>query len=161
MSVQFLNQKEMILESANGFFNTMLSLSVEPWSGPPPAIQDSDRLMGGVSFTGEKVRGHFWITLSDSMGRMVSSALLGMTPEEITDPAQVDDVVGEMCNIMGGIFKGLLCDAGLNCVLSVPIRKRGADAVLIENTKVLRENAIYKIKEHVISVTTEIEQFNP
>ncbi len=43
-----------------------------------------------------------------------------MTPEELTDVAEINDAVGELLNIITGNFKSNLCDAGLDCRLHTP-----------------------------------------
>ena len=46
--------------------------------------------------------------------------------EEVGDP-EVNDVIGELCNMIGGTLKSNLCDAGFSCQLSLPAVLRGAD----------------------------------
>ncbi|MEN9575235.1 MAG: Chemotaxis phosphatase CheX [Verrucomicrobiota bacterium] len=41
--------------------------------------------------------------------------------------AMIDDVIGELSNMVVGNFKSNLCDAGLNCKLSPPAISRTSD----------------------------------
>jgi CheY-specific phosphatase CheX len=50
--------------------------------------------------------------------------MLGMPVEEL-GAAEVNDVVGELSNMIGGNFKSRLNDAGFSCSLSVPTVVRG------------------------------------
>lgn len=107
-------------------FQTMLSLkleSVDPNSAPPLG---SLHVLGSIGFTG-KAKGTVALRLSADSAQQVASTLLGLPPEELTNASEINDVIGEVLNIMTGNFKSNLCDAGLDCLLQPPQVSRTDD----------------------------------
>jgi chemotaxis protein CheX len=53
--------------------------------------------------------------------------MLGISVGDVEDEGQVHDVIGEVCNIVGGNLKSRLCDSGFPCELSIPTITAGSD----------------------------------
>ena len=75
--------------------------------------------VGTVGFAGA-VMGNVNIAVSREFAREMTAAMLGMSVEDISSDEEVNDVIGEVCNMVGGDLKSRLCDAGLTCSLSIP-----------------------------------------
>jgi chemotaxis protein CheX len=50
----------------------------------------------------------------------MAAAMLGMTVDDIGSDEEVHDVIGEVCNMVGGDLKSRPCDSGCTCALSIP-----------------------------------------
>ena len=64
------------------------------------------------------------------LSRLMAAGMLGMEPEEIEGHAEIQDILGELGNIVGGNLKSALTDAGLRCALSTPSFTTGADFMI-------------------------------
>lgn len=104
-------------------FDTMLSMKAVPTTGAPPA--PGERVTGSVGFAGQTVIGAVYLHLSAPFARTATAAMLGMTVQEISSDAEVNDVVGEITNMLTGGLKSWLCDAGADCAVSTPAIIRG------------------------------------
>lgn len=114
-----LDLRSFITKAVNGVFATMLSMEVEfPEQNGQP-ILEGERVVGSVSFAG-KVMGNINIQVDCGFARVMTAAMLGMELEEVTGDDDVNDVIGEMSNMVGGDLKSRLCDNGLQCDLSIP-----------------------------------------
>jgi chemotaxis protein CheX len=106
-------------------FDTMFSMPVEVSPNSSPISFNGNDIVGSVSFAGDVI-GTVQLHLNSSFARLMTAAMLDTTPEEIDGEEDVDDVVAEVSNMIGGNLKSKLCDAGYPCVLSVPSVTRGA-----------------------------------
>ncbi|TXT46349.1 MAG: hypothetical protein FD140_4485 [Limisphaerales bacterium] len=105
-------------------FGTMLNLKAEPARSTesPPA---HERISGSIGLAGERVIGAIYLHLTDPLARLATSAMLGLPVEELGAGTEINDVVGEMTNMMAGGFKSTLCDIGAVCAMSTPAIIRG------------------------------------
>jgi chemotaxis protein CheX len=106
-------------------FDTMLSMKVAPAAQCDLSRFANGRVTGTVGLAGESVTGSVYLHLSAAFAVQVTSAMLGMAPEAITGTSDVNDVMGEVTNMLGGGLKSWLCDAGATCVLTTPAVIRG------------------------------------
>jgi chemotaxis protein CheX len=83
-------------------------------------------VLGVVGFSG-KAAGVVYLRLEPSVAQRLAAAVIGVPPEELTQASEVDDVIGELVNIVAGNIKSNLCDAGIVCTLTVPQVSRTAD----------------------------------
>jgi chemotaxis protein CheX len=105
-------------------FSTMLSLEAAPVPGAErPTF--ADRVTGSVGFGGDSVNGIVYLHLSAPMAVRVATAMLGLAPEDAPSEAEVNDVIGEVTNMLAGGLKSALCDAGAPCALCTPAIIRG------------------------------------
>src|SRR5882724_6462892 len=82
-------------------FQTMLSLEASPHAQSVPA-SPRERVSGSLGFGGETVTGAVYIHLSASFAARAAAAMLGLEPEATSTDADVNDVVGEVTNMLGG-----------------------------------------------------------
>ncbi|HLP77666.1 MAG TPA: chemotaxis protein CheX [Candidatus Paceibacterota bacterium] len=105
-------------------FETMLAIkATEALNAPAPHY--ADRVSGSVGFAGDTVNGAVYLHLSTPFANQAAAAMLGLPPEEIKNEAEVNDVVGEVTNMVAGGLKSWLCDAGADCAMSTPAIIRG------------------------------------
>ena len=119
-----LNIHQCIADHLGTVFDTMLSMTLTPASDPVPP-HPAERVTGTIGFGGETVTGSLYLHLSAEFARQVTTAMLGMTPEEVPGHQEVNDVVGELSNMVAGHLKSALCDAGATCAVSAPGIIRG------------------------------------
>jgi CheY-specific phosphatase CheX len=100
-------------------FQTMLSMKLETVdvSSAPPL--EAEHVLGTIGFGG-KAAGRVDLRLSIESANWIAGRILGLDPSEKANPAEVNDAVGELLNIVTGNFKSNLCDAGLDCRLQPP-----------------------------------------
>jgi chemotaxis protein CheX len=142
VKIKIADIHEFMLRHLADVFDTMLSLKAVPVSGASaPAF--GGRVSGSVGFAGETVTGAVYLHLSAPFSTHVAAAMLGMTPEEITGEAEVNDVVGEVTNMLAGGLKSWLCDAGAECAVSTPAIIRGTAFVIESMADVHRELLVF------------------
>ena len=103
----------------------MLSLPVLPAPEPAPGGA-LERVSGSVGFVGEAVTGSVYLHVPALFAARITGAMLGLPPEEAPADADVNDVMGEVTNMLAGGLKSWLCDAGAVCILSTPAIIRGS-----------------------------------
>jgi chemotaxis protein CheX len=106
---------ELIIHALKKTFTTMLRTPLEPRA---EIGTTGNRLWGRINFKGS-ANGRVIIGIPINAAEWIVTQFLGQAAPE--DPMEiVQDVVGEMLNIVGGNFKSNICDAGVDCTLSVP-----------------------------------------
>lgn len=97
----------------------MLSAQLEGVEAGIIAFPKGNHILGRVAFNG-KATGRVCLRIPPEIARLAAAKILGATVEEMGNDAEVDDVIGELTNMVVGNFKSNLCDAGLDCKLSPP-----------------------------------------
>lgn len=115
---------EWIAQSMTDVFGTMFDLEVQ--ACPPIAVPElfESGIAGAVGFAGE-ANGVVLVYVTNAFATILTKRMLGMEEAEITNEGIVNDVVGELSNMVAGGVKSRLCDWGSPCVLSVPSIVRG------------------------------------
>jgi len=121
-----LDLKGFCTNSTRSVFHTMLSMEVSPVEANPSMELSGSKIVGCVSFTGE-VTGSICVHVSKQFARVMTASMLGMELDEVEDDEEIQDVVGEVSNMVGGDMKSKLCDSGFPCVLSIPSVTSGSD----------------------------------
>jgi CheY-specific phosphatase CheX len=85
-----------------------------------------EHVRGEVEFSG-KGTGVVQVRLAPADAQRVASSVIGVRFEDLTSPAEIDDVIGELVNMIGGNLKSNLCDAGISTKLSAPRVSRTTD----------------------------------
>ena len=117
--------KECLSNSIADVFDTMLSMNVE-FDGTCSQFTVGKRIVGTVGFAG-KVMGCINLHVGNKFAEIITASMLGMEPEEIESDEDIYDVIGELSNMIGGDLKSRLCDAGLECQLSIPSTTSGSN----------------------------------
>lgn len=108
-------------------FDAMMSMPLEAVAEDEAAkLDDGKTMVGAIHFGGEVV-GVMSFTLTEDFARTVTAAMLGMEVDEIESMEEVNDVIGELANIVAGNLKSEFLDQGLTCVISTPSITSGSD----------------------------------
>ena len=118
--------KEFVTNAVSDVFDTMLSMKVENVAAGQTDNLNGSRIVGTVSFAG-KVLGNLNLHVDQQFAVEMTAAMLGMETAEIDGDEEVHDVIGEVCNMIGGDLKSRMCDFGLTCELSIPSITRGKE----------------------------------
>lgn len=100
-------------------FQTMLARPLEAVPARSLEPFHDEHLTAEVGFSG-KAAGTVQIRLEHPTARLLGAAMLGLGPDDLGDKDELNDVLGELANIIVGNFKSNLCDAGLTCKLGPP-----------------------------------------
>jgi len=118
--------KSSIVESTIKLFDSMLSTKIElAGSGEPPGF-DGPRITGTLGFAG-KLMGGIHIHTGFLYACTMAGRMLDMDTDEFEGDEEINDVLLEMCNIIGGNLKSKFNDAGMQCVITTPSITSGKD----------------------------------
>jgi chemotaxis protein CheX len=136
-------------------FETMLSMKVAAVAdaGLP---QFEDRVTGCVAFAGEHVNGAVYLHLGTLFAGQVAAAMLGLAPADLGE-AEVNDVVGEVTNMLTGGLKSWLCDSGAECAVSTPAIIRGSSFVIEPVPDVKREWLVFDCHPNRIVIELHVK----
>ncbi len=99
-------------------------------SWPPYSVphEPKPHVVGMVGFLGD-INGLIYIYLEEQFASYCTGKLLGMSGPELKAAGQepINDAVGELTNMIVGVFKNGLCDCGYSCKLTIPSIMRGSD----------------------------------
>jgi chemotaxis protein CheX len=112
-------------QHARDVFNTMASMDVQPRPGPN-GLSREERITGVVGLGGENITGAVYLHLPLGLAEQITRQMLGMEPAEELEESAVNDVAGELTNMLAGGLKSALCDRGLVCAVSTPTIIRGS-----------------------------------
>ena len=82
-----------------------------------------------VSWTGSNASGKMVLTISSAGVQLVAQALLGTSGNCITEDTDLEDVVGELCNMLAGRVSTELRDRGFTGTLHPPVLSRTSTTV--------------------------------
>jgi chemotaxis protein CheX len=151
-----LDFKGFVTTSANEVFDTMLSMELESVQADASTAISGSRIVGSVSFAGD-VMGSVHIHVSQHFARLITAAMLGMAMDEVEDDEEVEDVIGELSNMISGDLKSRLCDEGFPCQLSIPSTTSGSD-FRIESMGWSRfERYAFRCQDHLAVVEVSIK----
>lgn len=117
--------RALLIPAMGEVFATMFGTEVKPAATHVPDLPGHAIMAGSVGFIGD-INGVVHIRLADSLARKLAGRMLGLPVNELEDE-MVNDVVGELSNIVVGSVKSHLCDQGTNCALTIPSVVRGKD----------------------------------
>lgn len=114
----------LLQKSTTDVFITMFGLEVAPLPTDQLKLAEQPVVAGSVGFIGE-ANGVVHIHVTSDFARSLASKMLGMPENEIEGYEMVNDVIGELGNMIVGAVKSQLCDMGQTCVLTIPSVIRG------------------------------------
>jgi len=141
-TLDLANVREFLTRHFIDVFDTMLSMKV----AVAPKIEVphvGDRVSGSVGFAGENMNGVLYIHLSAPFAKQVAASMLGVTLEEIADEHEVNDVIGEVTNMVTGGLKSWMCDIGTECAMSTPAIIRGSSFSIEPMPEVQRDWLVF------------------
>ncbi|MFO1511417.1 MAG: chemotaxis protein CheX [Verrucomicrobiota bacterium] len=126
------NIQATLVQLVPNVFETMAGVSAHPLpKGDSPPV--GDRVCGTIGIAGEAVTGAIYIHLPEALAQMVVNNMLGNPPGQPVSDGDLNDVLGELANMIGGGLKSALCDAGRACGMSTPSIIRGAYSIEVPN----------------------------
>ena len=121
--IHAVDLKSFVTHSFKNVFKTMLSMQLAPEDPPNrQSVTTGKHIVGTVGFGGA-VMGNVNIFVSREFAREMTAAMLGVPVEEARSDEEVNDLIGEVCNMVGGDLKSRLCDAGFKKFLAQFERK--------------------------------------
>jgi CheY-specific phosphatase CheX len=99
-------------------FETMVGIPLEVEADTAMGMADHGFLTGSVRFSGES-NGLVTLAFSPHFSLMLAGRLLGGDMDEHS-PEAINDVIGELVNIITGSLQSKLCDAGLSSEVGLP-----------------------------------------
>ena len=108
-----------VVESTAKLFDSMLSMTAEFVEISEKPVFDGPRITGTLSFAG-KLLGVIHIHVGFMFAYVIAGSMLDMDPDEFDGDEEVNDVLLEMCNIIGGNLKSKFNDAGMQCIITTP-----------------------------------------
>lgn len=153
--IQIPNICEFMNRHLVDVFETMLSMKavLATESGLP---QLEERVTGSVAFAGDHINGAVYLHLGAAFANKVAGAMLGLAPEDL-DEAEVNDVVGEVTNMLTGGLKSWLCDSGTECAVSTPAIIRGSSFVIEPVPDVKRERLVFDCNQNRMAVEIHVK----
>lgn len=149
---------ESLSKSVKEILETMVAMT--PTSMEPVAHEHShinDPVIGLLGFTGTK-SGTFVVRTSEALARQMAANMLMMTPEELTDFAEVEDAFGEVVNMMSGGFKNEWVASGNQMELSCPnVIHNGSVTINSEDAASVRSGVRATIDGDVVDIGVHFE----
>jgi len=127
--VRDLETKQVVVDSAIDVYETMLSMKAELSDAVDPSSPEGVRTVGSVNVAGD-ITGIINIHVSNEFARTMTASMLGMEDEDIEGQEEINDLIGEISNIIGGGLKSTYTDIGLICELSTPSTTTGGDFMI-------------------------------
>jgi CheY-specific phosphatase CheX len=148
--------KEFLIRHLAEVFSTMLTLPAVPLAEIAP-VETKERVSGSVGFVGATVSGSVYLHVPATLAAQVAGAMLGMPAEETPSDADVNDVLGEVTNMLAGGLKSWLCDAGAACALTTPAIIRGTSFYIMHSEGVTKIAFSFESGPHKGLVETHIK----
>jgi chemotaxis protein CheX len=143
--VLLLAMADPLNRAAMNAFSTLFGVELKPMLAGTAVPFEEEHVRGEVSFSG-RATGVVHIRMLPATATILASRLVGLPPEEL-DEASVDDVIGELNNIVAGNFKSNLCDAGLDCKLAPPQITRTSEFELFRPDGTVAERCGFRSDE--------------
>lgn len=151
-----LDLKGLVTNTIYEVFDTMLSMEIKREEAECKEKRNGRRFVGAVSFAGE-VMGNINIKLHEPFARTITRAMLRMESGESVMDEDIEDVIGELSNIVCGDLKSRFCDIGFPCELSIPSVTSGSD-FKIESMNWMRYECVsFRHEEHLMDVEIYIK----
>jgi flagellar motor switch protein FliN/FliY len=149
--INALDIKAQVSEAVIDVFDTMLSVQLELTDTIPSESLEDLRIVGSFSFAGD-ASGMVSIHVGDKFTRELTAAMLGMEVEELEGDEAINNMLGEVGNIIGGNLKSAFTDAGLACALSTPSFTTGTDFKIESLNMQKYERFAFRSNDNIIFV---------
>ncbi len=118
-------QLEMLLpyfvESIKNVFETMVFMPVEVGERVPKSQGlPKGYVSGTISLTGEDISGNLSIIFTSATATAVFRAMMGMSDDTAVNQNEVNDVVGEIANMVAGSAKSKLQEKNVHFKIGLP-----------------------------------------
>jgi CheY-specific phosphatase CheX len=121
-------------------FETLFRLHAEPLAEGEFSARGQEVVVGSVGFIGD-ANGMVYLHLTAALAQKLASQMLGLPAAELDDE-MVNDVIGELSNVVVGAVKSQICDSGAPCTLTIPSIMR-ATGLSVETLRTEEREALY------------------
>lgn len=121
----FFDLRQMVSGATSHVFSTMLSMKIQDAANNGPVSPKEERVVASVGFGGGGLAGGLTINVTNDFAKAITAAMLALEPEQIQNPSDVNDVLGELANVIGGNCLAAFSEQGYTCALSLPCVTRG------------------------------------
>jgi flagellar motor switch protein FliN len=132
-------------------FELMLSMKLSVCDSGDDEESQGERIVASVNFAGD-VLGVISIIAEKNFARIITGKMIDQPLEEVQNEEEIKDVLGEICNIVGGNLKGGFSDSGLVCEISLPSITAGKDFKIEVLNMARYERFSFQFYEHKIFV---------
>jgi len=154
--INAIDIKSGIIKTTIDVFDKMLSLNINYFEPDMPLSIDGKRIVGSVGFVGE-AKGIISIQMAYGFARFLTGSLLDIDLDESANAEEVDDVIGELSNMIGGGLKSRLCDSGLSCTLSIPSIIYGSNFKMLSMNGATRTTCFFCYEKQPVIVETSMK----
>lgn len=147
-SVKVVSDPRNLDASVDEVFHLMLGVECRRDLDPPPA--DCESVTAVVGFGG-LLSGACIFRTGTSAALRIAELMTGMPFEEADDT--VKDAIGEICNMLAGVWKGKVPELAAHCGLSVPAVITGRNYNLHVQAPEFRLHHTYCFEEQTFEVT--------
>ena len=151
-----IDVKAKITNSVTDIFETMLSLDVESAEKVSKESVEGLRNVGSVNFAGD-ITGIINFQVSNEFACLMTASMLGMDVELLEGQEEINDLIAEISNIIGGSLKSSYQDIGMICELSTPSITKGSDFIIESFDMATYERFAFKSNEHDFFVEVGIK----
>ena len=116
--------EQLIQQAVVNVCSSMLSMDVAVEEATPLALDAEGQIIGSVGFIG-RTSGIIYLYAGVGFAKILTGRMLGLEPNEVDGGDMVNDVMGELSNMVAGYVKSRLCDSGWQCTLTIPSVVRG------------------------------------
>jgi chemotaxis protein CheX len=153
--------EKAIAQGVAEVFGTMAREKIEllgrtpnpPLHSKPLGISGA-HVVASVGFLGD-IDGIINTHFDDQLATEISAQMLGMTPAEVIENNVLPDTMGELTNMIVGVFKNTLGDVGFVCKLTLPTIIRGVD-FHVDHTVKSGRRYIFNFRCRGLAVVTDI-----
>jgi CheY-like chemotaxis protein len=124
MTISEQNLKTYVDEAVIAVFETVLNMHIESSVSGPLVKNKETQVIGMVGLAGKK-RGVVCLRVGEAFSQVATAVMLGLEPDTTQTMADVNDVIGELTNIIAGKIKYCLRSDNENTSLSLPTVVRG------------------------------------
>ena len=117
--------EKLVAASVTEVFKTMLDLQAQLEPAGTAITNSGPQVAGSVGFIGH-MTGVVYLYSTQTFARRMTSAMLGLADHEIEGNEMVNDVIGELSNMVVGQIKFQRSDRGTPCMLTIPSIVRGS-----------------------------------
>ena len=124
--------RENLGRAVSEVFETMLGRSARPVTtaaaSQPSMLRTRLLVVGTVGFVGV-ANGLLYLSFEETFATRCTGDMLGLNEADLAEAEveTVNDAVGEITNMVVGLFKTALTDAGHPCILTIPSILRGSN----------------------------------
>jgi chemotaxis protein CheX len=119
------NSGALISAAITEVFGTMLNMQMLAVPAAECVFAGQAQIASAVGFTG-RLSGVTYLYTTTQFAGQITCGLLGLDTIESATDEMVNDAMGEIANMVVGLFKSRLVDHGFPCVMTIPSIVRGS-----------------------------------